>query len=212
MRESAPSAENTLKTRLARAGMEAWVTLFGWIPTPLGTLLRNLAYRPFMKRLGAARIGTGVDFTAPGNMSLADGVRIGRHCILTAQNGELVMHERAAVSANVHLGADDGRIEIGPRTAIGTGTVLRAANHRVDRVDVPMMDQGHVPGEIVLDEDVWVGANCVIVAGVHVGKGAVVGAGAVVTKDVAPYAIVGGVPARVIGRRKGAPEEDGTGA
>ena len=86
-------------------------------------------------------------------------------------------------------------------TAIGTGTVLRAANHRIDRTDIPMMDQGHVPGEIHIEEDVWIGANCVITADVRIGRGAVVGAGAVVTHDVAPYAIVGGVPARVIGIR-----------
>ena len=53
-------------------------------------------------------------------------------------------------------------------------------------------------GNIIVDDDVWIGENVVIMSGVHIGQGAVVAAGAVVTKDVPPYAIVGGVPAKVI--------------
>ncbi len=55
--------------------------------------------------------------------------------------------------------------------------------------------------DIIIEEDVWLGANCVVLAGVCVGKGAVIAAGAIVTKNVAPYTIVGGVPAREIGIR-----------
>ncbi len=193
--------------RLRAACLELWVALLGWIPTPAGIALRCLGLKPFLGHCGSVRLATGVELLGMRNMRLANGVRIGRHCILTAQNGSLVLGERAALSANVHVGADDGVITIGPRTAIGTGTVLRAANHRIDRTDIPMMDQGHVPGEIHIEEDVWIGANCVITADVRIGRGAVVGAGAVVTHDVEPYAIVGGVPARVIGTRRATPTE-----
>ena len=193
--------------RLRAACLELWVALLGWIPTPVGIALRCLGLKPFLGCCGSVRLATGVELLGMRNMRLANGVRIGRHCILTAQNGSLVLGERAALSANVHVGADDGVITIGPRTAIGTGTVLRAANHRIDRTDIPMMDQGHVPGEIHIEEDVWIGANCVITADVRIGRGAVVGAGAVVTHDVEPYAIVGGVPARVIGTRRATPTE-----
>ena len=55
---------------------------------------------------------------------------------------------------------------------------------------------------IVIDDDVWIGSNCTITAGVHIGTGSIVGANSVVTKDVPPYSIVGGVPATVIGTRK----------
>lgn len=59
-------------------------------------------------------------------------------------------------------------------------------------------DEAFSKGDIVIDDDVWIGYGATIMAGVHVGQGAVVAAGAVVTKDVPPYAIVGGVPAKVI--------------
>lgn len=106
-----------------------------------------------------------------------------------------------ALSPNVHVGADAGRIEIGAHTAVGPGTVIRAANHCIARQDVPIMHQGHVPGQIIIEEDVWIGANCVITPDVRIGRGAVVGAGAVVTRNVAPFSIVGGVPAKQIGMR-----------
>lgn len=53
-------------------------------------------------------------------------------------------------------------------------------------------------GNIIVDDDVWIGQNAIILSGVHIGQGAVIAAGAVVTKDVPPYAIVGGVPAKII--------------
>ena len=53
-------------------------------------------------------------------------------------------------------------------------------------------------GDIVIDDDVWIGTRCLILSGVHIGQGAVIAAGAVVTRDVPPYAIVGGVPAKII--------------
>ena len=81
-------------------------------------------------------------------------------------------------------------------------TVLRAANHCFDSLEKPIMLQGHLYGEIVIEDDVWIAANCTITPGTRIGHGAVVGAGAVVTRDVEPYAIVGGVPARVIGSRR----------
>ena len=132
----------------------------------------------------------------------ADGVRIGRGCQLYAEGGTLDMGEDAALSPGVTVDASGGLIRIGKQVAIGPGTVLRAANHCFDSLEKPIMLQGHLYGEIVIEDDVWIAANCTITPGTRIGHGAVVGAGAVVTRDVEPYAIVGGVPARVIGSRR----------
>lgn len=197
MASTAPS----LWQRVCAALEEVWISLWGWIPTPLGICLRMLFWRPLFASCGCVRFGTALTLAACHNMRLGTGVRLGRGSFITANDGELVLAEHVAVSPCAHLGADGGRIEIGAYAAIGPGTVIRAANHRFCRQDMPIMRQGHQPGTIIIESDVWIGANCVITPDVRIGRGAVVGAGAVVTRNVAPFDIVGGVPARVIGRR-----------
>ena len=202
--KSAPSARHAapgMGCRLAAALEELWIAAFAWIPTPVGLALRLLAWRWLFKACGSARFSTGLSLAGCRTMRIGNGVRIGRGCFVTATDGELVLHDNVALSPNVHVGADAGRIEIGAHTAVGPGTVIRAANHCIARKDVPIMHQGHVPGQIVIEEDVWIGANCVITPDVRIGRGAVVGAGAVVTRNVAPFSIVGGVPAKLIGMR-----------
>ncbi|BAV92105.1 acyltransferase [Candidatus Desulfovibrio trichonymphae] len=189
------------KTRIAAVLEELWIACFAWLPTSLGLAARLAAWRPLFGVCGSVRFGTALTLAACRNMRLSDGVRLGRGSFITANNGLLILGENVAVSPCVHLGADDGVIEIGAYTAIGPGTVLRAANHRFSRQQTPIMHQGHEPGKIIIEEDVWIAANCVITPDVRIGRGAVVGAGAVVTRDVEPFAIVAGVPAKMIGRR-----------
>lgn len=191
--------------RLIDALEELWVACFAWLPTPLGTLLRLIAYKPLFGRCGAVRFGPGLTLAGCRNMRLADGVRLGKGCFVTAGGGTLEMGRNAALSPCVHVGADGGSIVIGAHVAVGPNTVLRAANHRFDRDDAPIMHQGHTPGQIVIEDDVWIAANCTITPDVRIGRGAVVGAGAVVTRNVAPFSIVAGVPAKVIGHRQQTP-------
>jgi acetyltransferase-like isoleucine patch superfamily enzyme len=67
-----------------------------------------------------------------------------------------------------------------------------------------MTSVDHVMAPVTIGDDVWIGAHAVVTGGVEIGRGAVVAAGAVVTRDVPPHAIVGGVPAMVIGERSAA--------
>jgi maltose O-acetyltransferase len=91
---------------------------------------------------------------------------------------------------------------IGRHVMMGPGVVFVGSNHAFDRLDIPMRRQGHLPAErTVIGDDVWIGTRAIILPGRKIGQGAIIAAGAVVTKDVAPYAIVGGNPAKVIGSR-----------
>lgn len=191
----------SLKYRLIQALEEAWIALFAWIPTPVGLGLRLLFWRCFFGSCGSTRFGTALSICGMKNINLGNGCRIGRGCFLTASNGRLELADNVAISPLANIGADNGHIKIGKNTAIGPGTVIRAANHRFLRRDVPIIAQGHEPGLVEIEEDVWIGANCVILPDVRIGRGAIVGAGAVVTRNVAPFSIVGGVPARQIGSR-----------
>lgn len=191
----------SLKQRCCAICEELWLSLFAWIPTPLGMIARLVAWRPLFAACGSVRFATGITLLGCCNMRLGNGVRLGRGVFVTAGDGRIELGDEVALSPGVHLSADHGQIVVGSQTAIGPGTVLRSANHAFERVDVPIMRQGHTSGTIVIEEDVWIGANCVITPDVRIGRGAVVGAGAVVTHDVPSFAIVAGVPAKIIGQR-----------
>lgn len=189
-------------SRLCQALEEFWIALFAWIPTPIGVVIRLFAWRWFFASCGKVRFDRDLTIGGLGNIRLGNGCRIGKGVFLTAANGQLVLADEVAVSPNANIGADDGEIFIGRNVAIGPGTVIRSANHCFARADVPIMFQGHRRGLVEIEEDVWIGANCVITPDVRIGRGAVVGAGAVVTRNVEPFSIVGGVPARIIGNRE----------
>ena len=84
---------------------------------------------------------------------------------------------------------------------LGPNVVINDSNHVFIDRDTPITRQGHTAEPIVIEDDVWIASNSVILKGVHIGKGAVVAAGSIVTKDVPPYAVVAGVPARQIKNR-----------
>lgn len=92
-----------------------------------------------------------------------------------------------------------GTCHIGRYVMMGTDVTIITRNHRFDRTDIPMMEQGF--GEerpVYIGNDVWIGDRVLILPGVHIGDGSIIAAGAVVTKNVPPYSIVAGVPARKI--------------
>jgi acetyltransferase-like isoleucine patch superfamily enzyme len=95
-----------------------------------------------------------------------------------------------------------GGLTIGDDVSIAHSVSILTTNHNYADLDLPIRDQGVQERATTISDDVWIGCGSRILAGVTIGKGAVVAAGAVVTKDVEPYAVVGGVPARQIGSRK----------
>ena len=101
---------------------------------------------------------------------------------------------------NVSITARSG-VTLGNNVLLGPNVVINDSNHRFIDKDTPINQQGHTAAEIVIEDDVWIASNSVILKGVHIGKGAVVAAGSVVTKDVPSYAVVAGVPARQIKTR-----------
>ena len=91
-----------------------------------------------------------------------------------------------------------GPVTIGNYVCLAQGILVSALNHNFENTDVRILSQGVTTSPIVIEDDVWIGGNAVITAGVHIGRHSVVAAGAVVTKDVPEYSLVAGVPAKVI--------------
>ena len=131
----------------------------------------------------------------------------GRGCSLYADgDGQITIGSRVALNANVCLNASiGGKIEIGNDVLVGPSVLMRTTDHYFLRTDIPIWQQGHSTGTISIEDDVWVGCNVSILGGVRIGRGAVVAAGAVVTRDIAAYSVVAGVPARFIKWRLNAP-------
>lgn len=91
-----------------------------------------------------------------------------------------------------------GPIQIGNDVIIAQNVVLSGLNHNYEDPNTPIVNQKVITNKIIIDNDVWIGANSIITAGVHIGNHSVVAGGSVVTKDVPPYSIVAGNPAKVI--------------
>lgn len=143
---------------------------------------------------------------AVNGIELADDVRIREGAWIQAtsrldQPGiGLRIGEGTYIGPRCLLGAGGG-IEIGRRVTFGAGVHLLAEDHEFRDASRPIQDQGVTRAGIVVEDDVWIGNNVIVLDGVRLGRGAVVGAGAVVTRDVPERAIAAGNPARVIGTR-----------
>ncbi len=145
--------------------------------------------------------------------------RRGRECLLRARFGSHGRHVRFDPDGyfsfpNIHLGDDvilgkgavlmaaRSRILIGSKVMFGPGVFIVAGNHNTSVLGRAMFDvydkRPEDDQDVVIEDDVWVGARATILKGVTVRRGAIVAAGSVVTRNVPPYAIVGGNPARVI--------------
>jgi acetyltransferase-like isoleucine patch superfamily enzyme len=150
------------------------------VPGLLGFTLRYLVSRALFAQLD------GFCFIYPGaRLMHTYGIRAGAN---------LHMHSGAFIDAR-------GGLTLGAHVLVGPGAVLVTSTHHWDDPSQPITLQGSRPGPVQVGSDVWIGANAVVTSGVTIGDGAVIGAGAVVIADVAPYAIVGGVPARTVGAR-----------
>jgi acetyltransferase-like isoleucine patch superfamily enzyme len=210
---------------LGRYALEqAVLSLLGWIPTVLGIALRAIAYRSIMRLQGIVAIEKGVRIRFADQLRLANGVYIDEGVYLHAcpagiEIGEntLVMHHaelhvynfRGLPNAGIKIGRDSlvgeftvirgqGGVTLGDRVYTSPYTQIIAVNHVFDDPNRPFVEQGITAKGIVVEDDVWIGSGAILTDGVRVGRGAVIAAGAVVTQDVSPHTVVGGVPSRFI--------------
>lgn len=200
--------------------------MLGWVPTVVGIALRGVLYRLILRMDGLVAIENNVRLRFADHIRLGHGVYLDQGVYLhacprgiTIGDDTIVMHGavlhvynfRDLPQAGITIGKNSligeytvirgqGGVHIGDRVYTSPFTQIIAVNHVFDDPTRPFVEQGITAEGIVIEDDVWLGANAVITDGVRVGKGAVVAAGAVVTKDVPPYTVVGGVPAKPIKR------------
>lgn len=160
----------------------SYFTLYGivkYLPPPVGNVLRFGVLKIYCKRIKSWRIQDSVTMWFP------EGIDIG---------------ERCSFNENVYLDGYGG-ITIGDDCRIAHNVSFVSEDHVFADPTVPIRLQGKETAEIRIGNDVWIGCGARILKGVTVGDGAVIGAGAIVTKDVPPLGIAVGVPARIVGTR-----------
>jgi acetyltransferase-like isoleucine patch superfamily enzyme len=166
----------------AKDELRAWFFLIvnDW-PGQLGVCLRARTYRKYLKHLGS-----NVVFQSGLRMASPECISIGSNCNFA---------QRVFMTGG-------GGIRIGDWVGFGPDTKVWSVNHRFDDPDRPWLLQGWEKKPVVIEDDVWLGANVFVMPGVTIGKGAIVSAGSVVSKSIPAYAIVTGNPGRVIAWRK----------
>lgn len=151
------------------------------LPGVFGFWVRNLYYKKKLKQCGILlEISPYVILDGAKNISIGNRCRINR---------------------GVHINGHGG-ITIGNYILIGMNVVILTANHNFDKLDIPIYCQDSTANKVDIGDDVWLGANSIILPGVSIGRGCVVGAGSVVTKNIPEYSIAVGNPAKVIKTRK----------
>lgn len=126
--------------------------------------------------------------------------RIGAYTLFQG-SGQIRFDEGSFCGAFCVFGCNES-IHVGKNVLISQAVTIRDTTHVFDSVDIPICKQGIKTAPVVIEDDVWLGHGATILMGVTVGTGAVVAAGAVVTRNVEAYSVVGGVPAKVLKRRK----------
>lgn len=189
----------TSKERVYLQFEELWRCLWGWLPGGPGTVLRRLVYSPLFKSAGGGlRTGVGVVVQGFRNISLGSRVGLNRHASLYAARGRISIGDNVFVGDFSSINANDAEITIGSNVAIAPMVLIQGANHNFDRLDIPIVDQGHTSSFVIIEDNVWIAARCTILPGVRIHSGAVIAAGSVVTRDVPPDTVVAGSPARAI--------------
>ncbi len=114
-------------------------------------------------------------------------------------SGDVVIGEHCYINPHSCLYSGNG-IRFGNYVLVAPGCMIVPTNHAYGRRDIPIRHQGFLPskGGVVIEDDVWLGANCTILDGAHIGQGAVIAAGSVVQGKVEPYAVMAGAPAKFI--------------
>ena len=152
--------------------------------------------------------GAEINCLSQQGIKLGNRVTIGKYAIIRPSNiyggtiGEgLTMGDNSNIGPYNYIGCS-GKITIGNNVMLAPRVSIYAENHVFDHPEILIRDQGVEKKEVIIEDDCWIAANSILLAGVTIGKGSVVAAGSVVTENVPPYSVVAGVPAKWIKSRK----------
>ncbi len=186
--------------------IKIWLEFFiSNIPGRIGYLFRSFYFNLRVNKFFCNNVlETGLRIEYPKNLELGSGSYFGFDCkIYSSEFSKVKIGSGCEFNSNVMINARGrGSIFIGNNVLIGPNVVLRSSDHSFVSLSEKISEQGMEDGYIIVKDNVWIGSNCVILKNITIGEGSIVAAGAVVTKDIEPYSLVGGVPAKIIKKRK----------
>ena len=199
--------------------------ILGVIPTPIGNKLRNWVYSLIFHRVGKwVYIQPNVRFIGTSTIEIGDYVRIYNGSYISNRGNNIRFGHNVSIDHGVDIRAFDregghitiaehtyigpyvcmagpGFIRIGKDCMIASHSSLYANNHVFENSSELIREQPVTTKGIIIEDDCWLGTGVRVLDGVTIGRGSVIGAGAVVSRDIPPYSIAVGVPAKVIGKR-----------
>lgn len=158
----------------------------------------RLFVNPFKHHKGKGttiRSNTRMDVFPFNNFTLGDKSLIEEFSTINNGVGDVTIGHQSIIGIGCTV---IGPVEIGNHVMLAQNIVVSGLNHGYERVDIPPSEQKTVTKKIIIKDNVWIGANCVITAGVTIGKHAVIGAGSIVTKDIPDYSVSVGNPSKVV--------------
>ena len=134
-------------------------------------------------------------------ITFGKGTVVKSFAVIQTNKGLISIGRNCAISSFDHISTGDGDIIMGDNVRIGPNVVILGSRRNFQDKNTLIVDQGYTHRGVRIEDDVLIGAGAIILDGCTVDKGAVIGAGSVVTKDVPSYSIVTGVPAKATGKR-----------
>ncbi len=134
------------------------------------------------------------------NVSILDNTIIECTGVIRNLGEGLVVGNNVGIAQNCFIQVR-GNVTIGNNVIFGPNVKVFSENHIFEDINIPIKDQGETRLDLIIEDDVWVGTNSTILGGVTIGKGSVIAANSLVNKNVEPYSVVGGVPAKLLKKR-----------
>ncbi|KAA3612260.1 MAG: hypothetical protein DWQ05_19880 [Calditrichaeota bacterium] len=211
---------------------ELIITLTSFLPGAFGLLLRSKLFPKLLGKCGRnVTFGTNVVLRHPGKIEIGDnvviddnvvldakgadnkglfignGVFVGRNTILSCKNGDIILDDNANIGFNCEIFSANS-VHVGKNVLMAAYTYLVGGTHTFNRTDIPMIQQEREARGITVGEGAWIGAHAVVFDGTNIGKECVIGAGAIVNRDIPDWQIAVGSPAKPVKDRRELAEDE----
>jgi len=177
------------------------VNLFLWftrlLPGKSGVYFRKALYSYFWGHRSFI-IPENVTISGFRNIKVGQNLRLCPDVKVFCSNGKLIFGNNFFANYNCFFSSEGALISFGNNCQLGPNVTIINRNHNYDDRNTPIIEQGYNSKDILIGNDVWIGANTVILPGVRIGDGAVIGAGSIVSRDVEPYSVIACNPAAKI--------------